>query len=438
MFRKVITVKSKVSRIFALIAVIGLAFTVVPQAVAATAKPKEVRIGLLFPTTGGFALLGTDQMIGAEMVLKWANSNGGINGVPIKIFYGDSKSNAAEGATAAQRMIDNDKVDIIIGSYSSGIAQAVMPVAQRNNVILWEVGAVSPTVNSQGYSNFLRTVGVSKTYAAADYEFVTKFLAKKLGKKATDLRIAIANNNGAFAASVGDAVNALFVSKGMNVVAKEVYPSTSTDLTPLVLKLKAAAPDVLFLTPDAPDSLLFWQTAKTQDFNVSALVGSSGIGGAGFVAKFGAAGVEGVYDVEAPALASMNTSGLKPRVADLTAQWVKDFAAAQGHPCAVHCGDGIGGAYTLVTDVLPRALRSSNSFSASAIVSAASKTNIQEGGTPQGFGVQFTGTNSATVGENTKAKSVIMQWQGGVLKVVWPVALSTASPFAPMKTWDQR
>ena len=134
----------------------------------------------------------------------------------------------------------------------------------------------------------------------------------------------------------------------------------------------------------------------------------------------------------------MNTSGLKPRVADLTAQWVKEFATAMGHPCAVHCGDGIGGAYTLVTDVLPRALRSSNSFSAAAIITSASKTNIQDGGTPQGFGVQFTGTNSATVGENIKAKSVIMQWQGGALKVVWPASLSTSTPFAPMKTWDQR
>ena len=54
--------KSRVSRIFALLVVIGLAFTMVPQALAASAKPKEVRIGLLFPTSGGFSLLGTDQM----------------------------------------------------------------------------------------------------------------------------------------------------------------------------------------------------------------------------------------------------------------------------------------------------------------------------------------------------------------------------------------
>lgn len=420
----------------AVLAVFGLAISAVPQASAAT---KSIKIGLLFPTSGPMALLGTDQSVGAEMVLKWANSKGGIKGVPIEIFKADSKSSPAEGATAAQRLIDQNGVQIIIGSYSSGIAAAIAPVAQRNDVILWEVGAVSPTVNSQRYSNFLRTVGVSATYAAADYDFTVNFLAKKLGKSVKQLRIAVANNDGAFASSVGDAVDKLFRAKGLNVVAKEVYPVTSTDLTPTILKLKAASPDILFLTPDAADALLFWQTAEQQNFNVDALIGSSGIGGAGFVAKFGAAGVEGVYDVEAPALATMNTEGLTPEVAKLTKEWVTAFEKAEGHPCAVHCGDGIGGAYTLVTDVLPRALVFKNTtLTSKGIVAAAMRTNIKEGGTPQGFGVKFSNTSKATPGENERARSVIMQWQGGRLKVVWPAQLASSTPVAPMKTWADR
>jgi branched-chain amino acid transport system substrate-binding protein len=420
----------------AVLAVFGLAISAVPQASAAT---KSIKIGLLFPTSGPMALLGTDQSVGAEMVLKWANSKGGIKGVPIEIFKADSKSSPAEGATAAQRLIDQNGVQIIIGSYSSGIAAAIAPVAQRNDVILWEVGAVSPTVNSQRYSNFLRTVGVSATYAAADYDFTVNFLAKKLGKPAKQLRIAVANNDGAFASSVGDAVNKLFTAKGLNIVAKEVYPVTSTDLTPTILKLKAASPDILFLTPDAADALLFWQTAEQQNFNVDALIGSSGIGGAGFVAKFGAAGVEGVYDVEAPALATMNPEGLTPEVAALTKEWVKAFAAAEGHPCAVHCGDGIGGAYTLVTDVLPRALVFKNTtLTSKGIIASAMRTNIKEGGTPQGFGVKFSNTSKATPGENERARSVIMQWQSGSLKVVWPAGLASSTPVAPMKTWADR
>lgn len=425
---------SKFKKGLALLAVAVLAVTVVPQASAAK---KTIKIALLFPTTGAMSILGTDQSNGAEMVLKWANKKGGINGTKIEILKGDSQSNAAVGATTAQRLID-EGAQIIIGSYSSGISAAIMPVAQRNNVILWEVGAVSPAVNEQRYSNFLRTVGVAATYADADYDFVVNFLAKKLGKKAKDVRVAIANNDGAFASSVGNAVNDLFTKKKMNIVAKETYPITSTDLTPTILKLKDAKPDVLFLTPDAADALLFWQTAQQQDFNVSALIGSSGIGGAGFLAKFAAAGVEGVYDVEAPALATMNTAGLDKAVAKLTKKWVAAFATANGHPCAVHCGDGIGGAYTLVTDVLPRALKDSGDFTAKSIVAAAMKTDIPEGGTPQGFGVKFSGAYDKLVGENTRAKSVIMQWQDGALRVVWPAAIASKKPIAPMATWDKR
>jgi branched-chain amino acid transport system substrate-binding protein len=109
----------------------------------------------------------------------------------------------------------------------------------------------------------------------------------------------------------------------------------------------------------------------------------------------------------------MNTKGLTKEVAALTKTWVAKFAKTEGHPCAVHCGDGIGGAYTLVTDVLPRALKDSKGFSAKAIVAAAMKTNIADGGTPQGFGVKFSGAYDKLVGENTRAKSVIMQWQDG-------------------------
>jgi branched-chain amino acid transport system substrate-binding protein len=66
------------------------------------------------------------------------------------------------------------------------------------------------------------------------------------------------------------------------------------------------------------------------------------------------------------------------------------------------------------------------------------KTNIPDGGTPQGFGVKFSGAYDKLVGENTRAKSVIMQWQDGALRVVWPAALATSTPKAPMTTWANR
>jgi branched-chain amino acid transport system substrate-binding protein len=68
----------------------------------------EIKVGLIFPTTGGMSALGTDQSKAAKMVLEWANDHGGVGGAKFKIVEGDSQSTPGTGATVAQRMIDQD------------------------------------------------------------------------------------------------------------------------------------------------------------------------------------------------------------------------------------------------------------------------------------------------------------------------------------------
>ncbi len=393
---------------------------------------KEIRVGLVFPTSGSMAALGSDQEKGVQMMLDWANAHGGAGGAKIKVFTADSQSDPGVGATAAQRLIDNDQVQLLIGSYSSGIAQAILPVAQRNRVVMWEVGAVSPTVNKASSPGFFRTVGSSTTYAAADLDFLKTYLASKLGKPANQVRIAIAHEDGAFGSSVGDELVSQAKAQGLNVVATEAYPETSSDMTPVVLRLKAANPDVLFITPLVASTNLFWQAARTQDFNVKAVIGSAGFSSSAFLNKFGAKGIEGAYDVEAPAVANMKADNLDTSARTVLEQLRDQFAQQQGHPCAVHCGDGLGGAYILVKDVLPRAV-ASGSVTMDSIDKAAALTNMPYGSTPQGFGAKF-GPN----GDNTLARSYIMQWQGGKLKVVYPQTLAVADPIFPMPTWSQR
>jgi len=398
---------------------------------SSSGKVSEVRIGLVFPTSGAMAVLGNDQENAAKMMLNWANDHGGVGGAMIKIFTADSQSDPGSGATAVQRLIDQNQVQVIIGSYASGISQAIAPVAQRNKVILWEVGAVSPTVNASGGQDFLRTVGTSASYAGADVDFLLHYLAGKLGKPAGQIRIGVAHEDGAFGTSVSDALKALAAQNGLNIVANEAYAETSSDLTPVVLRLKAAKPDVLFIAPLVASTPLFWQAAKTQDFNVKAIIGSAGFSSASFLTKFGAAGIEGVYDVEPPAVEFMNTTNLSADARTVLDTLRAQFKTQQGHPCLVHCGDGLGGTYVLVKDVLPRAV-ASGSLTADSIRAAASQTDIPDGGTPQGFGAKFDAK-----GDNTRAISVIMQWQGGTLKVVWPSTLAIAQPI-PMPSWSQR
>jgi len=398
----------------------------------ATGAVKEIRVGLIFPTTGSMAALGDDQSRGAKLVLDWANQNGGIDGAKIRYFQADSQSDPGVAATVAQRLIDQDQVQILIGSYASGLAQAEVPVAARNKVLLWEVGAVSPTVNPAGNKYFIRTVGTSATYAGADVDFLENYLAAKLGRSAAQVRIGIAHEDGPFGTSVAAALVDLAKAKGLTIVANEAYPETSADLTPVVLRLKKARPDVVFIAPLVSSTMLFWQAAKTQNLTMAAIIGSAGFSSSSFLQKFGAKGVEGVYDVEPPAVENMSSANLAPDAKALLDQLKATFQSQTGHPCLVHCGDGSGGPHILVTGGLPAAV-ASGSVPGDSLRAAAAQTDMPDASTPQGFGAKFNAQ-----GDNTLARSVIMQWQNGTLNVVYPPSVAAAPPIYPMPTWSQR
>ncbi|MGH9102972.1 MAG: ABC transporter substrate-binding protein, partial [Acidimicrobiales bacterium] len=263
-----------------------------------TATKSPIRIGLEFPTTGSEASLGTHQELGAQLVFEYVNHHGGIDGHPIKLYKADSQSNPGAAATAAQRLISQDHVQIIVGSYGSSLAQAEVPVAARNKVMLWEVGAVSPTVNKSSSPYFLRTVGASGTYAAAQIGFLESFLAPKLGMPLSKIRVAIAHENGPFGSSVAQAEVSQGRKAGLDIVTNVSYSESTTDMTPVVLKLKTAKADVILMTPLVSSAFLFWQAAKTQNLNVKAFLGTAGFGSAAFLKKFAAKGVQGVYDTE--------------------------------------------------------------------------------------------------------------------------------------------
>jgi branched-chain amino acid transport system substrate-binding protein len=328
-------------------------------------------------------------------------------------------------------MIDHDGVQVIIGSYASSIAQAIAPVAERNRVVLWELGAASPNIAQPGNRYVLRTVGTAATYAAADVDFLEQYLAPTMGRPLTDLRIAIAHEDGPFGTSVADSIQDLARKKNLNVVANESYRESSTDLTSVVLRLKEASPDVVLAAPLVASTPLFWQAIRAQHLQLSALIGSAGFSSSTFLNKFGAKDIEGVYDVEPPALAEMHTLQFADTAREMADELRSEFKQRYGHDCLVHCGDGLGGTFVLVEDVLPRTVRSGH-VTGDSIRTAANATNIPDGGTPQGFGVKFDAR-----GNNERAESYIMQWQGGVLKVVFPADRAVAEPIFPTPAWSR-
>ena len=399
----------------------------------ALAQPQEIRVGLVFPLTGPLGFLGTEQWRGVVMALDKVNAEGGVHGIPIRYFTADSQSSPATGATEAQRLIDQYDVSVIIGAYSSAIANSISTVAERNEVVHWEVGAVDVGLSKRGYRYFVRTVGDATTYGVADLAFLQEVIAPALGKDARDIRIGIVHENGPFGTSVADSVERGARELGLNVVIRESYPVDATDLTALILRLKDANPEVIFITPLVADALLFWSQARDLDLNPKVIIGSAGMSAPAFLERFGVEGTNYVMTVEPPSAAGTNPQGLNPETAALLEWFVKTYQETYGHPPLIHAGLGFGSTYILATEVLPRAISQYNSADPDTIRRVASEIDIPKGGTIFGHGVKI---NEA--GDNERGAASIMQWQDGELYVVWPRELATREPVLPMPTWSER
>src|SRR6202012_5844552 len=112
-------------------------------------------------------------------------------------------------------------------------------------------------------------------YGQAAVDFIVNDLAMRLGKPVDALKIALLWENRAFGKSVGDGIRAYSQAKGIKLVYDEGYDQTSTDMTPIVQKLKDAKPDVLIAVSFPNDAILFQRKAKEIDFNVAAFIGVS-------------------------------------------------------------------------------------------------------------------------------------------------------------------
>lgn len=403
----------------------------------ATAKSNKpvLRVGLLFPLTGAYSFLGTEMYRGALMGLQQVNASGGIDGAKIQIYTADSQSDPQVAATQAQMLITQDHVQVLMGSYASNLSQSISTVAERNHVVMWEVGAVANSLTQQGYKYYFRSVGNATSYAVADMNFLTNVVLPALKESKSQVKVAVAHENGPFGTSVADSLISLLKKNGINPVDVESYPASAASLDSTILRLKAAQPQVLFLTPLVSDGLLFYQTMGSDSFNVPVLVGSAGFSSPAFLQKFGAKGIQDVFDVEPPNASGLNPAGLSPSAAKLLKSFISDYQAKYGHQPLIHAGLGYFGAWMVGTKLLPAAVKFANGGTPTEaqIRQAALNINLPAQDSPLGYGVKFSST-----GEDTLGQSDLMQWQNGKLVVVYPQSLAQGTPEIPMPTWSQR
>jgi branched-chain amino acid transport system substrate-binding protein len=402
----------------------------------ASAFAQDIKIGAVFDQTGPFAGGGSKAAaLGTKILIDIINEKGGVEGHKIVPIFADAQSKIDVAINEAERLLNEQKVDILTGFYSSAQCVPVAAKVDAAKKFLWMPVCVSSAVlKGKNLQYVFRPTIHSDQYGDASCSFINDWAKSKLGKDPKDVKVAIINEDGPYGVGVASANETRCKELGMQVVHKEAYSATTSDLSALVAKLRRAQPDVILHTGYNPDITLFLRQAKEAGLKFNALIGH----GAGYsqidkLYETFKDDVNYLLDVDPVPAQLLDPKTLAPGLGDLIAEMLKRYKAESGaNEVPPHTSMGFNNHWILLTDVLPRAIKKYGGWDPEALRKAALDTDIPVGGTMQGYGVKFYGPGTLMAGQNERSIAVVMQFLDGKTTVVWPKEIKTAEPVFPL------
>src|SRR5450755_1689479 len=360
----------------------------------ARAEAETLRIGMIYDLTGPFAAGGSvASSVGAQIAIDLVNEKGGVGGkYKVVPTAADSQSKPDVAINEAERLISQEKIDILIGIYASAHAVPLAAKVELQKKILWITTAVATAVFKDKNLHYVFRAQIhSDQYGQAFAGFLSEHAREKLGIEPKDVRVALVHEDGPYGVGVAAADEAYSKEAGLQIVMKEGYSASVPDLSVLVTKLKRARPDVISHAGYNPDITLLLRQARESGLHFKMLFGAD----AGYSqldklrATFGA-DIDNFCNIDPVPAQLLDPSKLAPGIGDLTKTMVERYKAKTGATeIPPHCSMGFNQTWVLLNNVLPVAKEKYGSFDPEAIRKAALDVDIPAGGTIQGYGVKF-------------------------------------------------
>jgi branched-chain amino acid transport system substrate-binding protein len=404
----------------------------------AVAQDAPIRIGTIFDLSGPFAAAGSvPSAIGTQIAIDLVNERGGVAGkYKVQAINADSQSKADAAINEVERLINQEKVEIIVGVYSSAHAVPLAAKMQEQKKILWITTAVATSVvKDKNLTYTFRAQIHSDQYGQAAAGFLADNVKAKFGMDPASVKVAVIHEDGPYGVGVGEAGERFAKEKGFQVVLREGYSASAPDLSSLVTKLKRAQADVILHTGYNPDITLFLRQARESGLRFKMLIGN----GAGYsqIDKLRATFAKDVDDfcnIDPVPAQLLKSESLAPGLGDLIKIMVERYKAkTNAVDVPPHVSMGFNQTWVLLNNVLPVAKAKYGGFDAEAIRKAALEVDIPAGGTIQGYGVKFYPPGHQLAGQNERSTPVVMQYAGDTVAVVWPNNIKTQEPILPLQ-----
>jgi ABC-type branched-subunit amino acid transport system substrate-binding protein len=406
------------------------------MAVSADAQEKKIKIGVIYDLTGPLAGGGSElEYMGAKIMLDQFSKTG-VEGYKVEAIYADAQSKPDVAINESVRLLEQEKVDMLLGFFSSAQCVPVAARVEQLKKFMWMTTCISSGVfENKNYKYVFRPQASGDQFGLMTMDFIAQNAKSKFGKDPKDMRVAIIHEDGAYGVDVAKGNEAGAKKAGFNVVLKEGYSATAPDLSSLVTKLKRARPDVIFHTGYNPDITLLLRQAREQGLKFGALMGHGAGYGVYEKLKEGLGGdANYIFNTDPISIWLANQKTMDPKLPPVIKTVGEEFDKLKPGVAirSAHVGIAASNTYVFLADVLPRAIKKYGGVDPDALRKAALDTDLPEGGTMLGFGVKFYGEGTPMAGQNERSFPVIIQYVDDKSYVVWPKSQAQREAVLPL------
>jgi len=402
---------------------------VVAAAVAVPANAADsVKIGVIYPLTGNAASAGQSAKDAVDMAADIVNTAHpelknlplgptaglpNLGGAKIELDEADHQGNPQVGQQQALRLITQDHVVAMLGSYHSSVSLVATAVAERQGIPFLVADSVAANITGRGFKWTFRTTPFAPDFAKAYAQFLTDL--KKSGTRINN--IAVVNENTDYGTSVAASILDAAKAANIPVAAQIAYSANSSDVTAQVLQLKSTNPDAVIFVSYTADIILYFKTMKNLEYLPPVIIGDdSGFSDPSFITNVGdlAQGAinRSAFDTGKPGTNSyiidqMFKAKFGRDLDDTSARWMQGFFVL---------ADAVNRAGSTEPDKIQAALRA---------------TDLK----PEQLMIGYNGVKFDETGQNSLASTFLIQLKGKEYVSVWPADRATSKIELPMKGW---
>jgi len=212
---------------------------------------EPIRVGFSMALTGGTAGIGKQILVALQIWRDDYNAKGGLLGRPIELVYYDDQGNPANATGIYAKLLDVDKVDLLIGPYSTNIVAPVIPIMMQRG--LTSIAILANAANSEFHYD--RYFSMIPSGPDPKKSFSTGFFEIAMAQKPQPKTLAILGVDAEYGRNATDGVRENLKKYPFQVVYDQNYPPTTADFTPIIRAVQAANPDILYVAAYPPDTV---------------------------------------------------------------------------------------------------------------------------------------------------------------------------------------